>query len=157
MNLHYTFFGIGIPLLWLTVSWLLFITLYSSCYGLWIVVVGMQLQLHKNHRCFKVPASWTPRGAFLGCVGCRCLAVDQPLFGDCTVHLIYDVLALPTPQTADMLRIAWSIVTSSSLRGSPQCIAFKRSCTCRRLTAVQRNVCHVKGVLFFCVFVQQDL
>lgn len=49
------------------------------------------------------------------------------------------------PWTADMLRIACSIVTSWSLRGSPQCIAFKRSRTCRHLTAVQHNVCHVKG------------
>lgn len=31
-----------------------------------------------------------------------------------------------------------------SLRGSPQCIAFKRNCTCQHLTAVQHNVCPAK-------------
>lgn len=111
----------------------------------------MQLQLHKYHRRFKVPASWTPRGAFRGSVGCRRLAVEQSQLGDCMVHRRHS--HCPHPQTTDVLSTASSIVTSSSLRGSPQCIAFKRSCTCRHLTAVQRNVCHVRGVLS----VQQDL
>lgn len=39
-----------------------------------------------------------PEGAFLGFIGCWRLAVDRPLFSDCMVHLIYDVLTLPIPK-----------------------------------------------------------
>lgn len=73
MNLHYKFFGIGIPLLCLTVSWFLLFFLPHVMVCELFVVVGMQLRLHKYHRRFKVPASWTPRGGvflfFLSDVG----------------------------------------------------------------------------------------
>lgn len=67
---------------------------------------------------------------------------------------IYEFFTLPTPkpQTCYLSPDPLLLVTSSSLRGSTQCIAFQRYCTCQHLTAVQHNVCHAKGV-----FVQQDL
>lgn len=60
MNLHYKFFGIGIPLLCLSVSRFLFLSLPHVMVCELFVVIGMQLQLHEYHRRFKVPASWTP-------------------------------------------------------------------------------------------------
>lgn len=59
-------FGIGIPLLCLTVFFIFFFFLFLFRPHVMVcdmfVVIGMQLQLHKHHHRFMVPASWTPRG-----------------------------------------------------------------------------------------------
>lgn len=78
------------------------------------------------------------------------LLSKQLLFSDRMVHLWIFPHSRPPqkPQTRYPSPVPLLLVTSSSPRGSPQCIAFKRYCTCQHLTAVQRNVCHAKGV--FC-------
>lgn len=78
------------------------------------------------------------------------LVSKQLLFSDHMVHLWIFPHSRPPqkPQTRYPLPVPLLLVTSSSPRGSPQCIAFKRYCTCQHLTAVQRNVCPAKGV--FC-------
>lgn len=78
------------------------------------------------------------------------LLSKQLLFSDRMVHLWIFPHSRPPqkPQTHYPSPVPLLLVTSSSPRGSPQCIAFKRYCTCQHLTAVQRNVCHAKGV--FC-------
>lgn len=149
-------FGIGIPLLCLTVFFiffLFFIPFSSSCYGLWHVCC--------NRDAATVTQTSPP---FYGtCVldSPRCylvmLDVGVLLLSSCCLVIawyIYEFLTLPTPkpQTCYLSPDPLLLVTSSSLRGSPQCIAFQRYCTCQHLTAVQHNVCHAKGV-----FVQQDL
>lgn len=97
------------------------------------VIIGMQLQLHKHHYRFKVPASWTPGVVTWLCwmlvsVSSCCLVI---------AWYIYEFLTLPTPhpqpQTCYLSPDPLLLVTSSSLRGSPQCIAFKRYCTCQHL------------------------
>lgn len=55
-------FGIGIPLLcWLNCLLdLFFIPRLSHVMVCEMFIIGMQLQLHKHHYCFKVLAAWTP-------------------------------------------------------------------------------------------------
>lgn len=130
-------FGIGIPLLCFP--------LYSFCV-LMFVHTGMQLRLHKHHSGhFKVPASWTPE-----VVLSRRLAVEA--VAGFSFYFIFFLrkwlhgtsMNLPQhswppketkPQTRSPSSDPVLLVFSSSPRGSPQCIAFKRYCTRQHLTA----------------------
>lgn len=110
----------------------------------------MQLHTHTHHCHFKVPASWTPR--VFTCL-CWCLAVfGSYCFSDCMVHLYFFTLPKHCPQTCYLSPDTFLHVTSSELRGSPQCIAFERFCTCQHL--LQRSV---KSVMQKFAFVQEPL
>lgn len=150
-------FGIGIPLLCL--NCLLFFILFllrphvmvcDTC-----VETGMQLQLHKTlHPPFQGTCVLDSQGVTSFLLDVGVFAVEAVavfsfflfFFSDCMVRRWNFSHSRPPrkPQTRSPSCDPLLLVTSSSPRGSPQCIAFKRYCTRQHLTAVQRNVCHAK-------------
>lgn len=121
---------------------------------------GCSYSYTKHYTCrFKVPASWTPKVLLSFCWMLASLLSKQLLFFFCFFSFLviawYVDEISHTPNPREKLKhvlhrvIHLLLVTSSSPRGSPQCIAFKRYCTRQHLTAVQRNVCHAKRCFLY--------
>lgn len=105
------------------------------------VFIGLQLQLHKHHHRFKVPASWTPT-----VVTCLCWMLVSCCLAIAVWVIAWYIYESPPNHTRYLSPDPLLLVTSSSSRGSPQCIAFKRYCTCQHL--LQYSIMSVMQTVF---------